>query len=221
MKASFKPKEIDDHILKLIVGLVALSLASLTAWLSHHVLESISASYYEDGWARDVFIGFLFAISAFLIAYNGDGVGEMILSKIAALAGLGVVLFPCRCGPGGDQSHDITSYVHFTAAAIMFAVLAGFCWMFFKRAQAKGHRQAKVRSYIYLACAITIGLVIAVLGIDNFTGHHLGLKLPRLTFYGESAGLIAFGISWLVASRTIPIITAPHERVSLLPVSAS
>lgn len=217
MRASFKLKEIDDHILKLIVGLVALSLANLTAWLSHSLIGSISASYYEDGWARDFFIGFLFAISSFLFAYNGEGVGEMILSKIAALAGLGVALFPCRCG----QPPNTTTYVHFASAAIMFAVLAGFCIIFYKRAQAKAHRQAKWRSYIYATCAITIVFVIAVLGIDNFSGQHLGSKYPRLTFYGEWAGLVAFGISWLVASRAIPGITAPQERVRILPVAAS
>jgi hypothetical protein len=217
MKVSFKPKEIDDHVLKLIVGLVALSLANLTSWLSHDLIGSISASYYEEGWARDFFIGFLFAISSFLFAYNGDGVGEMILSKIAGLAALGIVLFPCHCG----QTSNMTTYVHFAFATVMFVVLACFCCIFYKRAQAKGHPQAKLRSYIYAVCAITIILVIAVLGIDGFTGKHLGSKLPRLTFYGEKAGLIAFGISWLVASRAIPFITAPHERVSVLPVSAS
>lgn len=217
MKASFKLNEIDHHVLKLIVGLVALSLANLTAWLSHSTLGSISAAYYEDGWSRDLFIGFLFAISSFLFAYNGEGVAEMILSKIAALAALVVVLFPCRCG----ESPDMSTYVHFTAAAIMFVVLAGFCVMFYKRAQAKDNRQARWRSYIYAACAVTIVLVIAVLGIDNFTGQHLGSKLPRLTFYGEEAGLVAFGISWLVASRAIPFITAPKDRISILPVSAS
>lgn len=217
MKATFKLKEIDDHVLKLIVGLVALSLGNLTAWLSHTLIGSISAAYYEDGWARDFFVGFLFAISAFLFAYNGEGIGEMILSKIAALAGLAVALFPCRCG----QPNDITTYVHYTSAAIMFAVLAGFCTIFYKRARAKGHREAMWRSYIYATCAIVIVLVIAVLGIDNFSGQHLGNKFPRLTFYGEWIGLVAFGTSWLVASRVIPFITAPHERISVLPVSAS
>src|SRR5437660_4777232 len=132
MKLSFKPKEIDDHVLKLTVGLIALSLANLTAWLSAGSIGSISASYYEGGWARDFFIGFLFAISSFLFAYNGDSLTEMILSKIASLAALAVVLFPCRCG----QTPNITTYVHFTSAAIMFVVLAGFCSIFYKRAQA-------------------------------------------------------------------------------------
>lgn len=93
--------------------------------------------------------------------------------------------------------------------------------IFCGRVRAKGHRQARWRSHIYAACAITIVLVIAILGIDGFTGQHLGSKEPRLTFYGEAAALIAFGISWLAASRAIPVITAPDERVRVLPVSAS
>lgn len=214
MNFSFKPKEIDDHVLKLTVGVVALSLANLTAWLSHDVIGSISAAYYEDGWARDFFIGFLFAISSFLFAYNGDSAAEMILSKIAAVAGLAVVLFPCHCG----EPASTVTYVHFTSAAIMFAVLACLCVIFYRRAKAKGHREAIWRSYIYAACAATIVLVIVILGIDNFTGGHLGAKVPRLTFYGERAGLVAFGISWLVASRALPFITRPDERVSMLPI---
>lgn len=217
MKLSFKPKEIDDHVLKLTVGLIALSLANLTAWLSPDSIGSISASYYEGGWARDFFIGFLFAISSFLFAYNGDSAAEMILSKIAAVAGLGVALFPCRCG----EPPNMVTYVHYTSAAIMFAVLVCLCVIFYQRARAKGHREAMWRSYIYAVCAITITLVIAVLGIDNFTGGHLGSKVPRLTFYGERAGLVAFGISWLVASRALPFITTPTERISLLPVKRS
>jgi hypothetical protein len=221
----FNQNEIDHHVLKLIVGLVALSLASLTAWLSDHVLGSISASYYEDGWSRDIFIGCLFAISSFLCAYNGEGVVEAVLSKIAALAALVVVLFPCRCGEGAKnitaQVRFNPPYAHFAAAAVMFGVLAVFCFMFYKRARKKKNPQAKCRSYIYVACAITIGLVIAVLGIDNFTGHHLETKVPRLTFYGEEAALVAFAISWLLASRTIPVITAPGDRISILPVAAS
>lgn len=217
MKAAFKPKEIDDHVLKLIVGVVALSLANLTAALSQGHIDSISASYYQGGWARDFFIGFLFAISSFLFAYNGEELTEMTLSKIAALAGLGVALFPCRCG----QPPNATTYVHFGSAAIMFAVLAGFCLIFYKRARAKRGPQAKWRSYIYMTCATAIVLVIAVLGIDFFSGHHLEAKFSALTFWGEWTGLVAFGISWLVASRVIPFITARHERVSILPVSKS
>ena len=219
MKLSFKPKEIDDHVLKLTVGLVALGLPFLTSFLSANSIGSISASYYEVGWAQDFFIGCLFAISSFMFAYNGDSAAEMILSKIVALAGLGVALFPCGCGDVTDpKAHP---NVHYTFAGIMFIVLACLCRIFYQRAKAKGHREAKWRSYIYAICGIAIVIVILVLGIDGLTKGHLLSKVPEPTFYGEWTGLVAFGISWLVASRALPFITAPRERVSLLPVSAS
>lgn len=216
MRLSFKQHEIDHHVLKLIVGVIALSLASITEFLSTNSIDSISASYHEGGWARDFLVGCLFAISAFLFAYNGEEAAEMVLSKIAGVAALGVALFPCRCGV-----HDeILPYVHYAAAAVMFVVLACLCWFFYKRARAKGHREAKWRSWVYAACGIAIMLVVAVLGLDFFTGEALSAKCDRLVFYGERAGLVAFGISWLVASRVLPVITAKGERVSLLPISA-
>ena len=219
MKLTFKPREIDDHVLKLTVGLVALGLPCLTSFLSDNSIGSISASYYEKGWASDFFVGCLFAISSFMFAYNGDSAAEMILSKIVAAAALGVALFSCGCGKEPDPK--AMPSVHYTFAAIMFIVLACLCGIFYQRARAKGHRQAKWRSYIYAICGIAIVIVILLLGIDSLTKGHLLSKVPRPTFYGELTGLLAFGISWLVASRALPFITAPRERVSLLPVSAS
>ncbi len=44
-------REIDHRTLKLIVGVVALSLAGLTRLFAHTAITSISASYYEGGWS--------------------------------------------------------------------------------------------------------------------------------------------------------------------------
>lgn len=214
MSAQSRP-EVDHHILRLIIGLIALSLANVTAWFSSESINSISASYHQGGWARDIFVGCLFAISAFLFAYNGGSQSERLLGKIAAFAALGVALFPCGC----DGHEEILPYVHYVAAALMFLVLAGLCLVFFRRARGKGPRQAIWRSWVYAACGITIVAVIAVLAVDHFTGGPISAVMPRLVFYGERTGLIAFGIAWLVASRTLPVITAPTERVKVLPTA--
>jgi hypothetical protein len=213
MALSFKQYEIDHHVLKLIVGLIALSLANLAAFFSPVPIESISASYHQGGWARDIFVGFLYAISAFLLAYNGSSASEMILSKIAGFTAIGVAMFPCACG-----SHDeIIPYVHNGSAGVMFLILAIFCWIFYKRARAKKRRQANWRACIYAVCGILLVLSIAVLGLDELTGGYISSKVDRLVFYGERVGLMAFGISWLVASRALPVITAVDERVAVLP----
>ena len=146
-----KRLEIDHRTLKLIVGVIALTLAGATWLFAGTDIESISASFWQGGWSQSFFVGSLFAVSAFLLAYNGFSRPEMILSKVAAVAGLGVALFPCGCeghpeiapplhGPAGSR---LAPAVHGLSAAVMFVILAYFCYGFFHRARAKGHSQAQ------------------------------------------------------------------------------
>jgi hypothetical protein len=210
MFARPKRPEIDHRTIKLIVGLIALTLANLTSFFAQSSITSISASYYEGGWSLNIFVGFLFAISAFLLAYNGQSTLEMVLSKLAAFAALGVAMFPCKCG----DHPEIIPDVHGISAAIMFIILAFFCYGFFERARAKGHSQARARAYIYAVCGIAIVVAVLTLAIDHFSNGLISSKITRLTFYGERAALIAFGVSWLTASRTLPLITSKEERFS-------
>jgi hypothetical protein len=191
---------------------IALSLAILTRLFAGTGISSISESYYAGGWSQSIFIGFLFAIAAFLFAYNGLSKTEMIFSKVAALAGLGVALFPCRC----ETHTEIIPYVHGISAAVMFLVLTYFCYCFFRTARSKGHPQAQARATIYAVCGIAILLSIVTLAFDHFFGGTLRTAIPHLTFYGEAISLSAFGISWLIASRVLPGVTRPEERFSPL-----
>jgi hypothetical protein len=213
MYSNPKRVEIDSHTIKLIIGVIAISLATLTSFFSETPIQSISASYHEDGWSRDIFVGFLFAISAFLLAYNGKSAPEMVLSKVAAIAAMGVAMFPCKC----ENHPEIIPYVHGTSAAVMFLVLANFCYIFFRRAYGKGHMQARLRANIYALCGIIIVASIVIIAIDNLSGGIISSKISRLTFIGEAAGLIAFGTAWLSASRILPLITSKEERIALSP----
>src|SRR5262245_38328778 len=207
-----KRPEIDHRTMKLIVGVVAVSLAGLTSFFAKAPLASISASYYEEGWSQSIFIGCLVAIAAFLLAYNGRSPSEMVLSKIASVAGLCVALFPCAC----DGHVVLVPYIHNIAAAIMFLVLTDFCYEFYRRAKRKGHTEAERRAVLYAACGVAIVLSIAVLAYNGLARGALQAQVPRLTFYGEAIGLIAFGISWLVASKVLPVLASAGERFSPL-----
>ena len=66
-----KQEEINHLTIKFVIGLIALSLAPLTSFFAKSSITSISASYYEGGWSQSILTGFLFAIAAFLLAYNG------------------------------------------------------------------------------------------------------------------------------------------------------
>ena len=203
--------EIDHRTIKLIVGVTAISLPWLTSAFAKPGLTSISAAYYEGGWAQSILVGSLFAISAFMLAYNGRSRTEMILAKVASIAGLGVALFPCRC----VDHPELVPGVHGASAAAMFLILAYFCYAFFKRARSKNHPQAKARAVVYTVCAVAILVSIALLAFYNLS-HSFQERFPTFAFWGEAAGLTAFGISWLTASRVLPGLTREDERFSPL-----
>lgn len=208
-------QEIDEHTGKLIVGIIALSLAAYTSQASLEIagerILSISESYYIGGSAKYVFGGSLFAIAAFLISYNGRSVPQMIMSKIAAIAAVGVAWFPCLCPH--DPPYTGGSWIHGFSAGVLFLILALFCYSFFKRAKDKGSRQAIWRKGIYAFCCAVIVLSILILPIDFWLGKIISSKVERLVFYIEEVGLVAFGIAWLVASRALPLITNRDERI--------
>ncbi len=211
-----QPEEIDPRTLKLIVGVIAISLPILTSRCASVPLKSISESYYETGWSHSIFIGFLFAIAAFLMAYNGVEPHEKPLSKGASVAALGVALFPCDCG----HDPNVVPYVHGLSAAAMFIALAFFCRAFYRRARKKarekGYAEADRRAVIYVLSGVAIVLSIVVLAIDYASGHRLSAGFPTLTFWGEAVALVAFGVAWLTASKTVPGLAGPAEHFSPL-----
>ena len=212
-----KPRfsEIDHRTMKLIVGLIALSLPTLTnflATLAGSPLASISESYWRGGWPQTIFVGFLFAIASFLLAYNGRSRPEMLLSKVAAGAALGVAMFPCGCG--GRQ--QIVPGLHYACAGVMFGVLTYFCYLFLVRALEKGHAEAKFRAGIYAICGAAIVVCSLALAYNGMTDDSLARRYADFVFWGEAGGLWSFGVSWLTASHVLPVVNRADERFKLL-----
>jgi hypothetical protein len=102
-------------------------------------------------------------------------------------------------------------------AITLFVILAGFCIIFLLRARKKRGPQAKGRVVIYALCCLTLLSAMAIMAIDIASHSSLSHNFASLTFWGETGGLVAFGVAWLVASRTIPFITAEYERNSISP----
>ncbi len=208
--------EINHHATRLLIGFVAILLAGTVNQISGlPAIESISESYHRDGLARNIFVGLLFVIFALLITYNGRSFFEWCLSKIAAIAAVGVALYPCACG----NQVTFTSIVHNSSAAVMFTILAIFCYLFLEQAKKKDTLQAKIRVVIYAICCAAIVFSIVMIGLNAILSGRLEESFFRFVFKFEALGLIAFGIAWLTASRMIPVITHKDERVRLSPFS--
>ncbi|WP_066964154.1 DUF998 domain-containing protein [Microbulbifer sp. Q7] len=220
MEAKPLDTEIDHHTAKFIVGFIALSLAIFTDLLTPGVsISSISLSYHLTDNARNVFVGSLCVISAFLWSYNGYSLFQAVLSKVAAVAVAAVAFFPCDCFTGrgvegAAAEPSLTGILHTASAISMFIILAIFCWLFYLRAKGKKSKEAKVRGRIYRICAVAMVGAMAVQLLDILGVDFSGIT-QRVTYYVEATGLMAFGVAWMTASRMLPFITNEDERIKI------
>lgn len=221
--------EIDQNVIKLLIGLGAFSLPIIelvVSWVRGQPLESISASYLYDPWPRNIFVGFLFGIGAFMLSYNGEGEEEMWLAKFGAVAAFCLALFPCHCT---DGKHEIVPHVHLIATIVMFGVLTRFCFIFASGAhstldQDPTNRQARARKIIYYACVG--GMVLSIALFLTFVVWNWppakalgGAAAPpqgaMLVLVAEILGLLSFGISWVTASHVSKWVTKPGETTDV------
>ncbi|MBQ5940618.1 MULTISPECIES: hypothetical protein [unclassified Massilia] len=199
--------EIDYRTMKLMVAAISLTLSGLTLYFAEGPLASISHAYCADGMSRDIFVGFLFAIAAIMSAHNGADDCEKVASRLAAVSALGVALVPTSC------RDDVASTWHFLFAAAVFAILAWFCWSFYRRAGTKPHPEyAARRKIVYGICGIGILAMMGLIAAHKFFGLWPAFNV---TFNGEAIGLALFGVSWLVASHFLPYFDHPGERMKV------
>ncbi len=208
----------DYRGLRLLIGIIALSLPFVVSIVASKPLTSISASYYTE--ARDEFVGMLFIVGAFLWAYNGFSTKQARASKAASVAAIFVALFPTVCQisePGCNVAGPgITSTIHFTAAAVLFLILAGFCFMPF-RFDTKGQGGKKgVRSRIYFVCGSVMLASIAVIVVAKLFVDNQIVEELRIVYWSEATALCAYGVAWIVAGKYFNFLTDPEEKLKLI-----
>ena len=242
--------------IRTFVGVIAISMPIITtalfminmpeSELISYIPTSISATYHFG--ARDVFVGLLFFVGSFLLAYNGhmlnngEKTTEFFAAKLASICAFCVALFPTKinvlwavergyklderlCGKtptldtllskegSKDAICNVSSlewapFVHNITAITLIIVLAYFCCRFYSRVNRKlkirGLSDAtinklKKRRLIYFYCGLTM-LISAVVGILY---SEYGPEGNTAIFWVEFFCLISFGVSWLVAGKTL------------------
>lgn len=189
-------KVFDYRALRLILGFIAFSLPFVVSIMTTTRLTSISASYFTE--SRDVFVGMLCIVGAFLFAYNGHNRKEALISKLAAIAAICVAFFPTTCD---TCSATTNSYVHYSAAAILFSILAFFCFGPFRyRTKDRGGKKG-MRSKIYFLCGWVMLVCMLSIAAASFILEQSVVSAYRITFWAEAIALSAFGIAWIVAGK--------------------
>ena len=195
---------------RLLIGIIAFTLPFAVSFISSTHLSSISASYYTE--ARDVLVGMLFIVGAFLFAYNGYTIWQSRASKIGSLAAVLIALFPTNCD---TCPLTFISIVHYCSATTLFSILTYFCFgPFRKKAKAKNTTKAGRRIKIYLFCGTIMIVCMLTMFISNFLPK-IEVETLRIFYWAEAVALVAFGTAWMTASKVIPVLADKDERLML------
>jgi hypothetical protein len=210
--------------LRAAIGCLGISLPFTTwlgAWIIFHTgLQGSISSYYYTG-ARDIFVGTLWAIGFFFVAYKGYSKTEDWVGNFACVFAVLISLFPTT----PELSPSITAirvgYVHTGSAAIFFGIMAYFAFQFTSSDQSPEGQtpQKRLRNLVYKVCGYILAgsLVLIVLTAilpSTLMGRLAGL---RPVYVLETVAILAFGISWLVKGEAVmgdqpdPVSTLSHS----------
>ncbi len=167
------------------------------------IQTSISA-YYHTG-MRDVFVGAICALAAFLISYKGYERKDDLAGHLAGASAITLSLFPVA--PDGTASFEakIVGAIHVVAAGLFFLTLAYFSLVLFRKTHPNRPPTPRklMRNRVYTVCGyiilVSIGLIVAVYPFR--TEGAIGSVKP--IFWLEALAVVAFGVSWLTKGEAI------------------
>ena len=158
---------------------------------------SISATYYQT----DALVGVLVPASIVLISYIGYNFRDNLINTLTGLAGLGIVLFPCKVDwiPDGSPVGffqlpiEFSHKIHSVCAVLFFLLAAINMLCQFTRHGDTMTDRKKVRNAIYRICGWSmLGLLALLVGL-------VLLNVPGwVVMVVEVLLLHLFGFAWLV-----------------------
>ena len=202
-------KNITAAYLSLRVGIAVMAITlPFVLWIGGHILGhqalqgSMSAYYHCGGGAmRDIFVGFLFAIGAFLYLYKGYTELENYALNFAGVFVIGVALVPMEWDCG-SACHRLTFHGMF--AVLFFLSIAYVC--IFRASDTLSlipDEKAKTRyRRIYKIFGLAMIVLPAIAVVLSSVLEH-DSKQPKGTFFVEAAGVLVFGLYWIVKSFEI------------------
>ncbi len=163
------------------------------------------SEYYHTP-ARDIFVGLMTCIAAFLYCYTGYDRVDNFMTNAAGLAAIGVAFFPADTDSGPRST---VGTIHLICAGIFFFSLAVISiWLFRKSGgQAEPTSQKKKRNAVHLLCGLTILVCLAAILVwlsqDGKPSIAAINHSYRPVFWIESLAVWAFALSWMVKGQAI------------------
>jgi hypothetical protein len=195
------------HSLRLLMAGLALALPWIVGLIADPpaILPSLSAYYHYDvpdgtaygaGDTRDIFVGILAAIGAFLIGYRGYSQAENIALNVAGVSAIIVALFPTAWHGSGA----IAGVVHTAGAVFFFLAVAFVCLTQSETTLtlvSNEARQRTLRTIYKLLGWLMVGLPLAVLALYLLDTDREGSIIIYLL---EVIAIYVFAFFWIVKS---------------------
>ena len=202
--------------LRLIVGVIGVLLPWVLLignWvLGDGTQPSMSGYYYTP--MRNIFVGALCTLAAFLVAYKGYDLTDTVITNVAGVATAATALFPTK--PFNGTRHQVViGDFHLVFSVIAFVMLAVMALRFARReptppglsfwrraGYAFGFTEGadSVRplwkTVLYRVCGFVILAAIALIYPGSLVWGYSLLALEMIM-------LIAFGLSWFVKGSTL------------------
>ena len=175
---------------------------------------SISATYYQT----DALVGVLVPASIVLMSYIGYNFRDNLINTLTGLAGLGIVLFPCKVDwiPDGSPVGffqlpiEFSHKIHSVCAVLFFLLAAINMLCQFTRHGTTMTDRKKVRNAIYRICGWgMLGLLALLVGL-------VLLNVPGwVVMVVEILLLHLFGFAWLVKGEFFGCFNDKEEDTAL------
>jgi len=178
---------------------------------SSKVPYSLSGYYYTH--MRGVFTGTFWALGVFLVAYNGFGWFDLVLTTIAGLSAIGIATFPTNppphlladqagvCGPlvpveyQSSPHQALIGTAHEVSLVVLIVTLIAVTLRFSRDQPAEKVTCTAKWIYRISAGGIAVGGLGAI--IQNFLSDSVKAETPWL-FWFEIVAILFFGLSWFV-----------------------
>jgi hypothetical protein len=191
--------------LRRAIGLIGLALPPVlivgNLLLGGGLLGSISTYYYSD--LRNVYVGAMCAVGVFLLSYRGYEKRDDVIADVAAVAAIGVALFPTTPDGNPTRTDQVVGVLHLVFAAVFFLTLAYFCLVLFRKSSTPNPTGRKLqRNRVYLASGVTILVCLVLIAVISWFFDEATRSLhPALWL--ESIATLAFGLAWLTKGEAI------------------
>ncbi len=209
---SLKPQVINAKTLQMIMGTIACSLPFVLV-ITVYILgdntpyqPSISDFFFTK--AKVPFIGSLWAVGMFMFAYKGyldnKRISDNAISNVLGFCAIAIAVFPTD-----PENADLSTIgiLHLVFAGTFFIILGYMSYFRFTLSnQALGSLKApKIRrNFVYKLCGILLFLSLLCMVIYLILESLEVIPVfKHVIFWCETAGLLAFGVSWLTKAELI------------------